>query len=123
LKNIILATALSFLYPGFGQIYNRQKVKGIILIVIQLILAFLHKKATGVLNSPYNGYWVIGIIDAFVFAIIKEIRTRDLDETENARDEKKQWILIVITTIVAISIHYGVEPSVCVDLSVIQCWM
>lgn len=105
MKNIILATALSFLYPGIGQIYNRQKVKGIILIVIQLILAVLNILALGKMNLLYNSIWVIGIIDALVVAIIKERRTKDLDQTEN---EKRPWVLIVVTTVIAYLLHYGI---------------
>ncbi|MFD2442554.1 hypothetical protein ACFSO7_00890 [Bacillus sp. CGMCC 1.16607] len=39
---IILSAVLSFLFPGLGQLYHKQKVKGIILIVIGIILVYVN---------------------------------------------------------------------------------
>jgi len=106
---VILATVLSIVYPGIGQIYNRQKIKGFIFVLIQFILAVLNILALGKMNLLYNSIWVIGIIDAFVFAIINEKRTKhDLDETEDAEGKKRPWVLIVVTTVVAYLLHYGI---------------
>jgi TM2 domain-containing membrane protein YozV len=37
LRERIVATVLSFIWPGLGQIYNRQLVKGLVLSVIMLV--------------------------------------------------------------------------------------
>jgi TM2 domain-containing membrane protein YozV len=37
LRERIVATVLSFIWPGLGQIYNRQLVRGLVLSVIMLV--------------------------------------------------------------------------------------
>ncbi|WP_082706376.1 zinc ribbon domain-containing protein [Methanobrevibacter sp. YE315] len=62
----ILAAALSFIFPGLGQLYNNQNHKGIILIianVISLILIFI-----GIGFIFMLIIWVYAIYDAFMSA-------------------------------------------------------
>lgn len=57
-----LAALLSFIFPGIGQIYNGQIMKGVMLIVLAIVLTFC---CCGVGMLPV---WVIGIVDAAIIA-------------------------------------------------------
>lgn len=39
---IIISTILSLLFPGLGQLYNKQRIKGIIFIVIGIVLVYVN---------------------------------------------------------------------------------
>jgi len=95
-KNPKLALILSAIFPGLGQIYNNQVLKGIALIALNTVVNFLLiKPLEGLISSldskPDNStlfivasYTVIGLI-LWVYAIIDAKRTA---ERINRRDPK-----------------------------------
>jgi TM2 domain-containing membrane protein YozV len=71
MKNAGLAAVLSFLIPGLGQIYNGQILKGLVIVVIQLINAALTSILIGFITYPivlvyavYDAYRVANRINA-----------------------------------------------------------
>ena len=63
LKNPGIAAVLSFFWTGVGQIYNGQIMKGLILIVVQMINAALMFVLIGFITFPL--VWIWGIYDAY----------------------------------------------------------
>jgi len=63
MKNAGIAAVLSFFWTGVGQIYNGQILKGLILIVVQVINAFLMFILIGFITYPI--VWIWGIYDAY----------------------------------------------------------
>lgn len=61
-KNPSIASFLSFLYMGAGQIYNGEKRKGALFIAIYTVSIFMTLFAIGFLTTPV--LWIWGIIDA-----------------------------------------------------------
>lgn len=68
MKHIIISTILSVIYPGIGQIYNGQRVKGILLILLELILGYFEAGNTYLLFA-FSLVWIYGVIDALWTAI------------------------------------------------------
>lgn len=66
LKNPGIAAILSFFWTGVGQIYNGQIVKGIILILIQLVNSALMFVLIGFITYPI--VWIWGMYDAYTTA-------------------------------------------------------
>ena len=62
-KSAGLAAVLSVLIPGLGQIYNGEIMKGVFLIVLALVFAFLALFLIGIVL--YFGLWIYGIYDAY----------------------------------------------------------
>ena len=65
-KNPGAAAVLSFFWTGLGQIYNGQILKGIALMVIQVINFFLIFVLIGFVTFPL--VWALGIWDAYTTA-------------------------------------------------------
>ncbi len=65
-KNPTLAAILSFLINGVGQIYNGEIVKGIIIIVVQIVNALLMTIVIGFITWPI--VWIWSIYDAYKVA-------------------------------------------------------
>ena len=63
MKNPGIAAVLSFFWTGVGQIYNGQIFKGLILICIQILNAFLMLILIGFITYPL--FWIWGIFDAY----------------------------------------------------------
>ena len=63
LKNPGIAAVLSFFWTGVGQIYNGQIMKGLILIVVQMINAALMFVLIGFITFPL--VWIWGLYDAY----------------------------------------------------------
>lgn len=63
LRNPGIAAVLSFFWTGVGQIYNGQIVKGIILILVQLVNAALMFVLIGFITYPI--VWIWGMYDAY----------------------------------------------------------
>jgi TM2 domain-containing membrane protein YozV len=63
LRNPGIAAVLSFFWTGVGQIYNGQLVKGIILILVQMINAALMFVLIGFITYPI--VWIWGMYDAY----------------------------------------------------------
>jgi TM2 domain-containing membrane protein YozV len=61
-----LAAVLSFFITGLGQIYNGQILKGLILILIQIINGFLTAILIGYLFLFI--VWIYGLFDAYATA-------------------------------------------------------
>jgi len=66
LRNPGIAAVLSFFWTGVGQIYNGEIVKGIILILIQVINAALMIVLIGFITYPI--VWIWGMYDAYKVA-------------------------------------------------------
>ncbi|MFB5662276.1 hypothetical protein [Alteribacillus sp. HJP-4] len=62
-KSAGVAAVLSAIWSGLGQIYNGQILKGIILMIIQGINAFLFVVLIGFIFYPI--VWIYGMIDAY----------------------------------------------------------
>ena len=62
-KNPGIAAVLSVFWTGVGQIYNGQIIKGLILIVVQMINAALMWVLIGFVTYPI--VWIWGIYDAY----------------------------------------------------------
>jgi len=58
-----IATVLSFVFSGLGQIYNGQYGKGFLFILGQLISFFLMSVLIGFITSPI--VWIWGMVDAY----------------------------------------------------------
>ena len=63
MKNPGIAAVLSFFWTGVGQIYNGQIFKGLIMIGIQIINAFLMIILIGFITYPL--FWIFGMYDAY----------------------------------------------------------
>jgi TM2 domain-containing membrane protein YozV len=66
LRNPGIAAVLSFFWTGVGQIYNGQLVKGIILILVQMVNAALMFVLIGFITYPI--VWIWGMYDAYKVA-------------------------------------------------------
>jgi len=62
-KNPGLAAVASFFFSGLGQIYNGEILKGVLLMVIQVINVLLMFVLIGFVTYPL--VWVYGIWDAY----------------------------------------------------------
>ena len=85
MRNRKLALALSFIYCGLGQIYNRQILKGVdfaIIYTMLFIAAFSSLswlRIFGISTLPFM--WLIGMVDAYIS------RNRDF--------QMRKWLLIM----------------------------
>jgi len=61
-----LAVLLSFLWPGIGQIYNTQQVKGIVMICVNLALGVLTYVSCGLGSIIWMPFWIVAWIDALL---------------------------------------------------------
>ena len=61
-KNPAVATVLSFLITGLGQIYNGEIGKGIIFIILWAISIMLMFVIIGFITTPI--IWIYGMVDA-----------------------------------------------------------
>jgi len=62
-KNPGLAAVASFFFSGLGQIYNGEILKGVLLMVIQVINVLLMFVVIGLVTYPL--VWIYGIWDAY----------------------------------------------------------
>jgi TM2 domain-containing membrane protein YozV len=63
LKNPRLAALLSFLFPGLGQMYNGQKLRGALFSVVNLINMSLIALEIGIVMTPV--FWLYAVYDAY----------------------------------------------------------
>jgi TM2 domain-containing membrane protein YozV len=63
MKNPGLAAVLSAFFVGFGQIYNGEIAKGLLLIVVYLISILMIFVLIGLITTPL--VWIFGIYDAY----------------------------------------------------------
>ncbi|MBD3179221.1 MAG: hypothetical protein GF417_06300 [Candidatus Latescibacteria bacterium] len=61
-KNPSIATLLSFLFMGAGQIYNGETRKGVIFIALYAVSIFLMTFLIGFITTPV--LWIWGMVDA-----------------------------------------------------------
>jgi TM2 domain-containing membrane protein YozV len=62
-KNPGLAAVASFFFAGLGQIYNGDILKGVLLMIVQVINVLLCFVLVGFLTYPV--VWIYGIWDAY----------------------------------------------------------
>jgi TM2 domain-containing membrane protein YozV len=74
LKNPGLAAVLSAFFVGFGQIYNGEIAKGLLLIVVYFISILMIFVLIGLITTPL--IWIFGIYDAYNTA--KRINTGEI---------------------------------------------
>lgn len=72
MKNAGIAAVLSFFISGLGQIYNGQIIKGLVIIVVQIVNGLLTTILIGWI--PLAIVWVWAIFDAYVVAERKNSR-------------------------------------------------
>ena len=60
-----IAVVLSFLFMGFGQLYNQQIGKAIILLICPIISFYLFEVTDGFIFIPLLILWIYGICDAY----------------------------------------------------------
>ena len=63
IKNPGLAAVASFFFAGLGQIYNGDILKGVLLMIVQVINVLLCFVLVGFLTYPL--VWIYGIWDAY----------------------------------------------------------
>ena len=63
MKSAGLAAVLSFFWTGVGQIYNGQILKGLILILVQVVNSLLMFVLIGFITYPI--VWIWGMYDAY----------------------------------------------------------
>ncbi len=66
MKDPRLAAFLSLLFPGLGQMYNGQKLKGALFSVINLINMSLIPLQIGIATTPL--FWLYALYDAYKVA-------------------------------------------------------
>ncbi|WP_010098584.1 hypothetical protein [Ornithinibacillus scapharcae] len=66
---ILLAGIFSLIYPGIGQLYNRQWLKGIAFVLVELCLVYFAPPELW-LGMIYRIIWLLSIIDAAVVAYL-----------------------------------------------------
>ncbi|WP_255149353.1 zinc ribbon domain-containing protein [Halorarius halobius] len=64
--NPFVAALLSALFPGLGQIYNRELEKGLVVIVASILAAFSMVFLVGIVLFP--AVWLYAIYDAYTVA-------------------------------------------------------
>jgi len=62
-KNPWIALFLSFIFAGFGQLYNGEVSKGEMLVIIQVINVFLFFIFVGMIT--YTMVWIYAMVDAY----------------------------------------------------------
>jgi TM2 domain-containing membrane protein YozV len=68
LKPWVIAGLLSLLFPGLGQIYNRQTNKGLIVMCLQFVFILVGILTMGFLGAPAVILWIWVIVDAIINA-------------------------------------------------------
>ena len=72
MENAGIAAVLSFFISGLGQIYNGQIIKGLAIILVQIVNGFLTAVLIGWI--PLAIVWVWAIFDAYFVASRKNSR-------------------------------------------------
>ncbi len=100
-KNPTLALILSAIFPGLGQIYNNQVLKGITLILLNTVINFLLiKPLEGLISSlgstPDNptlfivtAYTVLGLV-LWIYSILDAKKTADRINQEKSQNVQSQ---------------------------------
>lgn len=68
MANPIIALILSFIIPGLGQVYNRDYIKGIALIILAIVFGYLYAYVLFYLIILYIIIWLYGMYDAYTTA-------------------------------------------------------
>ncbi len=79
--NPFVAAVLSALFPGLGQIYNRELERGLVFVVATIFAAFSTLVFVGFILFP--AVWLFAIYDAYTRA---ELRAEELRSEEHARE-------------------------------------
>ena len=87
-----MAGLLSLLFPGLGQIYNRQTNKGLIAMLLQFVFILVGIFTMGFLGMPAVVLWIWGIVDAIIYAPKRDKNQKD----------KSLYVELVIGVIVAV---------------------
>ncbi len=58
-----MAAVLSALFPGLGQVYNREIGKGIVFVFIGIILLYTATFFVGIVLFPI--FWIYNVYDAY----------------------------------------------------------
>ncbi|WP_025948695.1 hypothetical protein [Geobacillus thermocatenulatus] len=92
MKPWVMAGLLSLLFPGLGQIYNRQTNKGLIAMLLQFVFILVGIFTMGFLGMPAVVLWIWGIVDAIIYAPKRDKNQKD----------KSLYVELVIGVIVAV---------------------
>lgn len=96
---IILSAALSFLFPGLGQLYNKQRLKGVICILLGIV--FIYINIFG-FRLPLTLFRFIAAGEA-LFIANKKIKS---GENEEFLKPKKAIIEIVVAAILVFTLTF-----------------
>ena len=94
--HVIVSTLLSIIYPGIGQIYNGQRVKGILLILLELILGYI-EAGNFYLLLAFSIVWLYGIVDALWTSIQMQRGKKEPRFLKGRRGVLEVGIALVIT--------------------------
>ncbi|SEN62955.1 hypothetical protein [Lihuaxuella thermophila] len=98
MKNVILATVLSIVFPGIGQIYNGQNGKGVSFIAAILLFMSLNMATSGypLFAVFYVVAWVWSLVDAIVVAVKQQKGSIPAPPLEGERRYVKLGLAIVV---------------------------
>jgi TM2 domain-containing membrane protein YozV len=99
LKPWLIAGLLSLLFPGLGQIYNRQTKKGFVVMLLQFVLILVGVATMGILGMPAIMLWIWGIIDALAYALKGDSKNTDQSFTTS---DKSLYVELGIGVVIAI---------------------
>jgi TM2 domain-containing membrane protein YozV len=99
LKPWVIAGLLSLLFPGLGQIYNRQTNKGLIAMCLQFVFILVGILTMGFLGAPAVILWIWGIVDAIINA---QKRDRQNMKQPSASKGKSLYVELGIGAVIAI---------------------
>ncbi len=130
-KNPVISGILSFFFPGAGQFYNEDFVKGVILIAggIASIISIVYTALTLVNQGGYQvavpivkivtaslilfGIWLYGIIDAIIFAQRSSTLPDNTAESVSTVKTKEGTIalgvVLVLFGIICIAVQLGLK--------------
>ncbi|MDR6225625.1 hypothetical protein [Desmospora profundinema] len=114
MKHVAIATLLSILFSGIGQLYNGQRIKGIILIIVQLILGLIFLGNVW-LMMLYGVIRLGAVVDALVVSLLMVKGTINREFLKGKRAVAEIGIALVVS--------YGVLLSSAFTGTMLMIWM
>ncbi|MDR6225624.1 hypothetical protein [Desmospora profundinema] len=112
--HVIIATLLSILFSGIGQLYNGQRIKGIILIIVQLILGLISLGNVW-LMMLYGVIRLGAVVDALVVSLLMEKGTINREFLKGKRAVAEIGVALVVS--------YGVQLYSAFTGTMLMIWM
>ena len=102
MKKIIIAVLLSILYPGLGQIYNRERLNAILFIFAQFIVIIVAIVTLGFFPYLILIVWLSGIIEA---AFSAKYRNESGEKSQDDDWDLRSAEIILAIVIAAASVY------------------